>query len=235
MRLAAIETSTDLGSVALFEGDECVVEDTVHVVSSHGESLLPLIRRAFARAAWEARDVTRWAVGIGPGSFTGVRVAVATAKGIAIATGAELVGVTSLDAIADGIDAEVVVSVLAAGRNEAFLQARRDKQVLIAAADVPLVEVAARVASAGSGARVVVAGELARAIDWSASASASHRAPTLAVDPPHDRPRACSIARIAMNRGPDDVDALEPFYVRPPSITVSKAIAARKPFASRGG
>jgi tRNA threonylcarbamoyladenosine biosynthesis protein TsaB len=233
MRLAAIETSTDIGSVALFEGDECVVEDVVHVVSSHGESLLPLIRRAFERAAWEAGDVTRWAVGIGPGSFTGVRVAVATAKGIAIATGAELVGVTSLDAIADGIDAEVVVSILAAGRNEAFIQVRRDQQVLIAATDVPLVEVAARVASAGPGARVVIAGELARAIDW--SASAAHLAPTLAVDPPHDRPRACGIARIAMNRVPDDVDALEPFYVRPPSITVSKAIAARKPFASHGG
>src|SRR5262249_26300875 len=100
---------------------------------------------------------------------------------------------------------------------------------------------AARIESAAPGMRLVIAGELARAIAWSASASASVSvsasavAPVLAVDPPHDRPRASSIARIAMRRSIDDADALAPFYLRPPSITLSKAIVARVPSDRPGG
>jgi tRNA threonylcarbamoyladenosine biosynthesis protein TsaB len=217
VRIAAIETSTEVGSVALFEGEVCVLEDAARVTNLHGESLLPLISRAFERVAWDAHEVARWGVGIGPGSFTGVRVGVATAKGIAIATGAELVGVTSLDAMADGIAAEVVVSVIPAGKAEAFLQVRRGEHILIAPTHLLLEQVAVRVAGAAQGARTVIAGEVARAIDW----SALEVAPVLA-ERRHELPRASAVARIAMRRPPDDADALEPFYVQPPSITVGK-------------
>ena len=218
MRIAAIDTSTELGSVALFEDEVCLVEDAARVSNSHGESLLPLICKVFERASWNACDVARWGIGIGPGSFTGVRVAVATAKGITIATGAELVGVTSLDAITEGVHAEVVVSIVSAGKSEVFMQALRGEQVLIAPTHLPLAEVAARVASAAPGAKVAIAGEAAKAIDWSVLAVA----PVFSCEPPHDLPRASAIARIAMRRAPDDTDALEPLYVRPPSITVAQ-------------
>jgi tRNA threonylcarbamoyladenosine biosynthesis protein TsaB len=217
MRVAAIDTSTELGSVALYEGERCVLEDAALVRNAHGESLLPLISRAFERAVWNAHDVGRWGVGIGPGSFTGVRVAVATAKGIAVATGAELVGVTSLDALADGVDGEVIVSVVAAGRGEVFVQARHGGRVLIAPAHLPLLEVAARVASAAPGVRAVLVGEVARAIDW----SVLDVAPVYQCEPPHERPHASAVARIAMRRLADDADALEPFYVQPPSMTLA--------------
>jgi tRNA threonylcarbamoyladenosine biosynthesis protein TsaB len=127
VKLAALDTSTSLGSIALFEDGVLVAEDARRVSNAHGESLLPMVDALFARAGWTPRDVARWGVGVGPGSFTGVRIAVATAKGIAIATGAELVAVTALDAVAYGLDAgegDAVASVLDAMKGEVFLQVR---------------------------------------------------------------------------------------------------------------
>jgi tRNA threonylcarbamoyladenosine biosynthesis protein TsaB len=225
VRLAAIDTSTALGSVALFEDDVLVAEDSRRVSNAHGESLMPMVSALFDRVGWRAGDVARWGVGIGPGSFTGARIAVATAKGIALATGAELVGVTSLDAIAHGLggDGELVVSTVSAGKGELYVQARRGADVVIAPTHLPIDRVAVAVAGSGSVA-VVVVGEAARAVDWSALGPAV----VLATDPPHDLPHASAVGRIAAGRAAEDADALEPFYVRPPEITMPKARGGTK-------
>jgi tRNA threonylcarbamoyladenosine biosynthesis protein TsaB len=220
MRLAAIDTSTVLGSVALFDDGVLVAEDSRRVSNAHGESLLPMVSALFDKVGWSPGDVARWGVGLGPGSFTGIRIAVATAKGIAIATGAEVVGVTSLDAIAHGLGvaAETVVSVVAAGKGEMFVQARRGDARVVLPEHVRVAEVAARLASAVAGSRVVVAGEAAAEIDWSALGEPVE----LVLSPPHDLPRASSVGRIALTRPAEDADALEPVYVRPPEITMPK-------------
>ena len=191
-----------------------------------------MVSALFDRAGWKAMDVVRWGVGIGPGSFTGVRIAVATVKGILIASGAEVVGVTSLDALADGIQAEhLVVSVVAAGKGEVFIQARLRGQLLVAPAHVPIAQAGSRIAEVmrsranarqetAAGARVVVAGEAALAIDWSALGADV----VLASAPPHDFPRATAVGRIALGRPLDDANALEPVYVQPPRITMPKGV-----------
>jgi tRNA threonylcarbamoyladenosine biosynthesis protein TsaB len=226
MRLAAIDTSTALGSVALFEDGQLVAEASQRVSNAHGESLMPMVSALFTEHGWQPSDVARWGVGIGPGSFTGVRIAVATAKGIVLATGAELVGVTSLDAIAHGLSADVVASVIAAGKGEVFVQARRDGKVVLGPSHVLLAEIGeylARVArSSGS---IVVAGEGATGLDLSALGPAA----TFAAAPPHDLPHASVIGRIAMTRDADDTDTLEPLYVRPPEITMPKTRAGVAP------
>jgi tRNA threonylcarbamoyladenosine biosynthesis protein TsaB len=220
MRLAAIDTSTVLGSVALFDDGVLVAEDTRRVSNAHGESLLPMVSALFASAGWTAADVARWGVGLGPGSFTGIRIAVATAKGIAIATGAELVGVTSLDAIdhALGTPVETVVSVIGAGKGEVFVQARRGDSRVLPPTHLRAGDVAARLSEIVAGSRVLVAGEGASGIDWSALGVEVE----LVLAPPHDLPHASSIGRIALTRPAGDADALEPVYVRPPEITMPK-------------
>ncbi|HEX8793765.1 MAG TPA: tRNA (adenosine(37)-N6)-threonylcarbamoyltransferase complex dimerization subunit type 1 TsaB [Polyangiaceae bacterium] len=226
MRLAAIDTSTALGSVALFEDGVLVAEESQRVSNAHGESLMPMVSALFDRVGWRAADVARWGVGIGPGSFTGVRIAVATAKGIALATGAELVGVSSLDAVAEGLGegGELVVSTVFAGKGELYLQARRGANMLLAPTHLPLdrVAVAVAVAESGSGSgsgSLVVVGEAASAVDWSILGPRV----VIQLDPPHDLPRASAVGRIAASRAAEDADALEPFYVRPPEITMPKA------------
>jgi tRNA threonylcarbamoyladenosine biosynthesis protein TsaB len=220
-RLAAIDTSTVLGSVALFEDDRLVAEDTVRVSNAHGESLLPMVSALFSRTGWNAGDVERWGVGIGPGSFTGVRVSVATAKGIAIATGAGLVGVTSLDAVAHGLGgSDLVVALIPAGKGELFVQARRGSALVLGPSHVRVEEVAARIAAIAPVGAVVAVGDAAAEVDWSALGPRV----SLVVTPPHDMPRASAIGRIALTRTPDDLATLEPAYVRPPEITVPKSL-----------
>jgi tRNA threonylcarbamoyladenosine biosynthesis protein TsaB len=220
-RLAAIDTSTALGSVALFDGDELVAEDSRRVSNAHGESLLPMVDGLFGRVGWRPGDVARWAVGIGPGSFTGTRIGLATAKGIALATGADLVGVTSLDAIAHGL-AEgnaAVASVLDAGKGEVFLQVRLGARLLLEPTHVRTEDAAARVAEVCREQPVVVAGEAATRLDWSPILGSV----CLSADPPHDLPRASAVGLLALGRPADDADALEPLYVRPPEITMPRA------------
>jgi tRNA threonylcarbamoyladenosine biosynthesis protein TsaB len=235
MRLAAVDTSTALGSIALFEDGRLVAEDEQRVSNAHGESLLPMVAALFDRVGWRPEHVQRWAVGIGPGSFTGVRIGVATVKGVALATAAEIVGVTSLDAIAHGVDGELVVAVVAAGRAEVFVQVRArgrgdeggDRMVMLPS-HVKTTELAARLAELRplGGPPIVVAGEAARDLDWSALAEGGRV--TLVTDAPHDLPRASIVGRIALDAPPVVGDALEPMYVRPPEITMPRAAAGAR-------
>jgi tRNA threonylcarbamoyladenosine biosynthesis protein TsaB len=219
VRVAAIDTSTALGSVALVEDGHIVADDARRILNAHGESLLPMVTAAFDGAGWSPAQVGRWAVGIGPGSFTGCRIALATAKGIVLVTGAEIVGVTSLDAVAYGLDERgLLVSVVPGGKGELFLQARRDGRLVLPPCHLRVDQVAMKVASLAADSPVVVAGEAAAEVNWTALGARV----SLVVAAPHDLPRASAIARLALGRPAEDADVLEPLYVRAPDITVPK-------------
>ncbi len=90
----------------------------------HVQQLLPLATEVLAEAGVRWADVTRIAVGIGPGTFTGLRIGVATARALASTAGAELVGVSSLAAVASAGSADgPVVACLDARRRELFAAA----------------------------------------------------------------------------------------------------------------
>jgi tRNA threonylcarbamoyl adenosine modification protein YeaZ len=221
----AIETSGVLGSVALLEGDRVVAAEEHRVPAAHGEEILPRLDALFRRERWAPREIGRWAVGVGPGSFTGVRVGVALVKGIVLATGAELVGVTSLDAVVHGVVAEPgawVVGVVPAGKGELFMQVHREGVMLLGPSHLRIGDVPARIAALCPHGVVVVAGEAARDVDWEPLAGRV----ALREDPPHDAPRASVVGMLALSRAADDADALEPLYVRPPDITVPKTKGA---------
>jgi tRNA threonylcarbamoyladenosine biosynthesis protein TsaB len=222
VRLVAIDTSSPLGSVALFEHGVLVAEDVHPVTTGHGESLLPAIDALFERVTWTPDSVARWAVDIGPGSFTGLRIGLSMVKGVLLVTGAELVTVTSLDAVAHGLSpGDLVVSLLADGKGEIFIQAKKRGRVVMAPAYLRAGDVAQVVQELDPPARLVVAGEAAKQVDW--SSLASQRALEIRVDPPHDYPRASAVGLIALAGSPvADVDSLEPLYIRPPDITMPK-------------
>jgi len=106
VRILAIETSSLRGSIALVEGATLARTLEHQRENAHGETILPLIERAFGEVGWERGGIDRVAVGIGPGSFTGLRVGIAIAQGLSEGWGVPLIGVPSLQAMAVAAPAE---------------------------------------------------------------------------------------------------------------------------------
>lgn len=124
VRILALETSSRVGSVALFE-DGRIVASAVHTQPNrHAEYSLALIESALSDAGWGKTSIDRVAVGIGPGSFTGIRVGMALAQGIALGIDVPLVGVGSLRAMARAVpddDPRPRAALLDARMEELFL------------------------------------------------------------------------------------------------------------------
>jgi tRNA threonylcarbamoyl adenosine modification protein YeaZ len=217
MKLCALDTSTALGSVALFEDDRLVAEEARRVSNAHGEALLPMVDATFARAGWKPTDVERWCVGIGPGSFTGVRIGVATAKGIVLGTGASIVGVGSLEALAAMVpdQSKPIVAAVPAIRGELYLQvcgaARSEPVCLPPDAIAPWLETIAPSAAAPE---VILVGEAAEKIPALPS-----RTLTLLSRGDHALPHARGVAAVGRGRPAEAADTVEPIYVRAPEIT----------------
>jgi tRNA threonylcarbamoyladenosine biosynthesis protein TsaB len=130
MTLLAIDTSTQHASVALYDGRTVLAEGLWHAQRRHDDHLFPELARLLALAGATLGDVRRVAVAIGPGSFTGVRVAIAAAQGIARASGAAAVGIVTLDVAAHpfaGTHARVC-AVLPAGRGEHYAAMYRQRR-----------------------------------------------------------------------------------------------------------
>ncbi len=132
MPLLALDTSTDWASVALYDGHDVLAEETWHAQRRHGDELFPTIERLLARTRLALASIDKVAVATGPGSFTGLRVAIAAAQGIARGADAALVGVSTLDVLAypHAASKQRTCPLLPAGRDEfyaAFYQERNRK------------------------------------------------------------------------------------------------------------
>ena len=104
LKILALETTDAQGSVALCVGGEILTSRRLDAERRSAQTLAPTIQETLAEFGWAPQDVDAVAVAVGPGSFTGLRVGVATAKMLAWATGAKIIGVDALEAIAAEIE-----------------------------------------------------------------------------------------------------------------------------------
>jgi tRNA threonylcarbamoyladenosine biosynthesis protein TsaB len=127
VRLLALDTTTRNGSAALLEG-EAVRAETRRVAESHSSWVVAVIPDLVAAAGWTLRDIDGYAVAAGPGSFTGLRVGLATVQGLALAARRPCLGITTLDALGwlGRGRADTVVALVDAFRDEVF-SARYDR------------------------------------------------------------------------------------------------------------
>lgn len=119
MLILALETSTELGSCALWRDGE-VVEKFCPSGRSHSETLLPLVRDLLRDAGVKVSQLAAIAFGVGPGAFTGLRIACGAAQGLAVAADIPLIPVTSLEAMAALAGAERVLALLDARMGEVY-------------------------------------------------------------------------------------------------------------------
>ena len=103
MLILSLDTSTLVGSVAVTRDDDIVAESCINVQRTHAERLLPAITRMLEDCGLSFFDLDAVAVTEGPGSFTGLRIGMATAKGICFAAGKPVIGISTLTALAQNL------------------------------------------------------------------------------------------------------------------------------------
>lgn len=100
MKVLALESSAGIAGVALLEDEKILYLSEDVLGYTHSETLLPMIAECLERHGLEPKDVDLFACAAGPGSYTGIRIGVATVKGLASGSGKPCVGVSSLEALA---------------------------------------------------------------------------------------------------------------------------------------
>ncbi len=110
------------GAVAVLDSGAVVAESRVSIAVTHGERLMAAIDGVLRAARWELPQIDAFAVALGPGSFTGLRIGLSTVKGLAFATGKPVAGVPTLEALAWRLPycAYPVCPVLDAKKNEVY-------------------------------------------------------------------------------------------------------------------
>jgi tRNA threonylcarbamoyl adenosine modification protein YeaZ len=195
--LLAFDTSAAHCAAALVSGDRVLAQREEAMATGQAERLVPLLEEVLAEGGAGWRDLGALGVGTGPGNFTGVRIAVAAARGLALGLGVPAIGVTSFEALAWGREGVLVAQDARLG--QAYLQAFGP-----GAFGPTLQPVEAPLLSLPAGTPVV--GELTEA--FAARVGGRAEAPLL--------PLALAIARVALSRLGRDNPRPAPLYLRAP-------------------
>lgn len=200
--------------MAAFDGERVLAAHELTSKQRSAQSLAPALRDLLAEQTWQPRDVQLVAVTVGPGSFTGLRIGVTTAKTFAYAVGAELVAVDTLEAIATQAPGEwsCLKVVLDAGRGQIFTAefSRDASEELTTVAPSAIVEIADWLAGLRPGDLVTgpMVDKLAEELPPSVTI----------VDPSHRAPTATAVAQLAWRKylagQRDDPIQLVPLYLR---------------------
>lgn len=127
MLILALDTALAACSVALWQDGRILAHRSEEMARGHSERLIPMVNDVMRDAGIGFAALTRIAATVGPGSFTGVRIALAAARGLSLACNVPLIGVTTLEAVAfaalrDAAETRAIVAVIDAGRPDLFLQ-----------------------------------------------------------------------------------------------------------------
>ena len=220
----AVETAGSACSVAIAQGDRVIAAERREMRHGHGEALMPMVDAVAVRAGIAPASLDFVAVSLGPGGFTGIRVGLAAARGLALASGARLVGVSSFAAVAalhpprEG----VLLVALDSRRSDLYVELRDRRGGRLAPPAAILSDELPRwLAAIIADAPLTIAGDAAAA----AAAALPGRAVVALV--PDTAPDARGVLA-AMRNGlaePSEA-AVAPLYLRPPDVSFPKHATA---------
>lgn len=211
MIVLGLDTCLNACSVAVLDGETVLASASEAMARGHQERLAPMAQAVMAAAGLPFSRLQRIGATVGPGSFTGLRVGVAFAKGLASALGVPAVGIGSLEALAAEAPG-LVAAVIDARRDQLYLQVFDDGHALMAPDVLPVGTAAARLAELAMGRALTLVGS---------------GAPLLAEAAPGARiltPEGCdarAVARLAAGR---PAAPIRPLYLRAPDAKLPGGI-----------
>ncbi len=158
MIILGLDTCLDACSVAVLEHGVVRAQASHPMGRGHQEAIAPLTAEVMAQASLVFPDLDWIGVTVGPGSFTGLRVGLAFAKGLGAALNRPVVGVGTLAALAEPLGDELVFAVIDARRGQVYLQAFAGGRALMAPDALDVTTAAARVAELSGGRQAVLVG-----------------------------------------------------------------------------
>lgn len=218
MKILAIDTSNHPMSVALVEDDKLKATTTLNMAKNHSIFVLPTINDLFEKVEWQPTDIDRVVVAQGPGSYTGVRIAVTTAKTLAMTINKELVGISSLKVIAANVPAitdSLIVPFIDARRGNVFAGGYQYHEGQLTAAVLPEQHIAFNQLLDGlkeQTSPVYLVGEMTAKISKNAQPLPSN---VHLLDPSYAMPSAYQLAILGKDAAPiQDIDSFVPNYLR---------------------
>lgn len=214
MRVLAIDTALGACACAVLDTDhgEMLASESLPMTRGHAEALMPLVARVLATVRLRVAELDRVAVTVGPGSFTGLRVGVSAARGLALAAAKPAVGVTTLSAFAAPHMAEddrtPILAAIDARNNSVFLQLFGPGRRTLISPRLMAIDDAVRAAISGP-ARLVGSAADSIAAAWPASE------PLPLVDP-QAAPSIEWVARLGAAAPADGTALPKPLYLRAP-------------------
>lgn len=222
MLLLALDTTTTVLSVALGDEEKLWAEYLLNVRKTHSQCLMPLIVSLFQDSGVKKEEVEGIAVAVGPGSFTGIRIGMATALGLSLGLGIPVVGVMTLDALAESLSyfSGLICPLLDARKEEFYTALYRGGgeglEIIEPAAALSLEEICARLKAYRE--EIIFVGDGVESSRERLAAALGERY--------RDAPSALRLNRgglvlqrglkIWREKGPTPPYALSPFYIRLP-------------------
>lgn len=216
LKVLGVDTSTPIGSVGLIDEERFIAEHTLSIVKAHSARLMPAIDQILKWADLTVNDLDVCAVGIGPGSFTGIRIGVGTIKSLCYALKKPIIGVSTLEAIAYNLryTDRLICPILDARKDEVYGAVFRGGQNLMRKSDDLCVPIETLLSHVDDDA-IFVGDGLQR---YAPTVRERFGDDVSLADPIFNVPRGASVARIGYDRlgsgQSGDYFSLTPNYVR---------------------